>query len=392
MSKPRILIVEDENLVAIDIEEALISLNYNVIGIASTGQEALELVEERKPDLVLMDIHLGAGGMDGVDTSAKIREQHDTPVIFLTAFADKATLNRAKIVEPYGYVLKPFRYPELRTAIELALHKHAVDRERQALSAAAPTNGSAPLVPDFSKLVQSSTVPNKAMQATILNFLEKISPFSKLSAEILTSISAVCLIRSYKNHEMIFSEGAERETGFLVVSGRVAINKTSPGGKELIVELVGPGNLFGVLTLLDRSPFPFSARAQGETRLLWVPREFILHLSTHYPEISREMFERVLSRLRKAHDLARALAHDKVEVRIASALSAIVGTFGEDVADKNGVRQCELTRQELGELVGTTPETVSRILNRLEAEGVVDLSSTGIVRVLKQEGLTGLEG
>jgi two-component system, cell cycle sensor histidine kinase and response regulator CckA len=119
----RILVVEDEAIVAMDISVRLRALGYEVAGPASTGVEALELAEQTRPDLVLMDIML-RGGMDGVEAARRIREATGAPVVYLTAYADDSTLRRAKVAEPLGYLLKPFEERELRTTIETALYKH----------------------------------------------------------------------------------------------------------------------------------------------------------------------------------------------------------------------------------------------------------------------------
>lgn len=128
MEKPAIFIVEDEAIVANDLKETLLSLEYRVAGIAKSGELALETVKETRPDLVLMDIHL-AGEMDGVETAGKIHILYNIPVIYLTAYADKILLDRAKITEPYGYVIKPYDERELHSIIEMALYKHRVERE-----------------------------------------------------------------------------------------------------------------------------------------------------------------------------------------------------------------------------------------------------------------------
>lgn len=128
MTGSRILIVENEGIVALNIRTRLESLQYNVVAIATSSETALFQVEETRPDLVLMDIKL-KGQVDGVETARQIQQQFDIPVIYLTAYADDETLHRAKLTEPYGYILKPFETLELCTAIELALHKHRVDQQ-----------------------------------------------------------------------------------------------------------------------------------------------------------------------------------------------------------------------------------------------------------------------
>ncbi len=120
----RILVVEDEALIAFDIQSALIGLGYEVPTTAANSKEALRAVEALKPDLVLMDVHL-KGGDDGVVTAAAIQACRPTPVVFLSACSDDATVERAGGVEPYGYLLKPFNDRELRATVEIALRRHA---------------------------------------------------------------------------------------------------------------------------------------------------------------------------------------------------------------------------------------------------------------------------
>lgn len=128
-----IMVVEDEIVVAMEIEEKLQAIGYDVTSICSTGEEAILAVEEQKPDLVLMDIRLD-GEIDGIETAELIRKRHDLPVVYLTAYADDATLNRAKLTEPFGYLVKPFSQTELRTTIEVALYKHLQDSKAKEIA------------------------------------------------------------------------------------------------------------------------------------------------------------------------------------------------------------------------------------------------------------------
>ena len=128
MSKPNILVVEDESIVSKDIQHSLKKLGYNVVGAAATGEKALELVRLERPNIVLMDIML-KGEMNGIETAEIIRNELAIPVIFLTAYADESTLAKAKVTEPYGYIIKPFKEIDLHTSIEMAIYKHAKEQE-----------------------------------------------------------------------------------------------------------------------------------------------------------------------------------------------------------------------------------------------------------------------
>ncbi len=125
---PRILIVEDESIVRLDIQNSLILLGYDVVGAAQSGEDGIAKALELRPDIVLMDIIL-KGNMDGVTAAEEIRRRLDIPVIFLTACADDKTLQRAKITEPFAFLLKPFEERELHGHIEISLYKHAMDKK-----------------------------------------------------------------------------------------------------------------------------------------------------------------------------------------------------------------------------------------------------------------------
>jgi DNA-binding LytR/AlgR family response regulator len=121
-------VTEDESIVRKDIERSLKKLGYNVVGSADTGEKAIELAIKLKPDIALMDIML-KGELTGIDAATKIKEHIDIPIIFLTAYADESTLAKAKITEPHGYILKPFKEIDIHTSIEMAIHKHRKERE-----------------------------------------------------------------------------------------------------------------------------------------------------------------------------------------------------------------------------------------------------------------------
>jgi putative nucleotidyltransferase with HDIG domain len=130
MTTLRILLFEDEALIVRDIENKLKRMGHDFAGYAISGEAAVELVRQNQPDLVLMDIGL-RGEMDGITAAAQVRQDFDIPIIFLTAYTENETLQRAKTTEPYGYIVKPVDSRELSIAIELAAYKHAAEKDRQ---------------------------------------------------------------------------------------------------------------------------------------------------------------------------------------------------------------------------------------------------------------------
>ncbi|MBC7096130.1 MAG: response regulator, partial [Methanobacteriales archaeon] len=109
-----VMIVEDENIVAMDIKQRLEMLGYKVTATVATGEEAIELAEKTRPDVILMDIVL-KGEVDGIEAAEEIRRRFKIPIIYITAYSDKKTLERAKVTEPFGYIIKPFEDKELHS-------------------------------------------------------------------------------------------------------------------------------------------------------------------------------------------------------------------------------------------------------------------------------------
>ena len=128
---PEIMIVEDERILAADLEDRLEGMGYEVCARASSGEQAVALAAEKKPDLILMDIQL-EGGMDGIEAAAAIKGSQDLPIVYLSAFADQQMLERAKITEPFGYLVKPIKPRELRSTIEMVLYKADMERKLKA--------------------------------------------------------------------------------------------------------------------------------------------------------------------------------------------------------------------------------------------------------------------
>ena len=131
MPSERVLIVEDESVVQLHLKRVLGRLGYGVAGVASSRRAAVEIAAAERPDLVLMDIRLEDGD-DGVETAGEIRSQHEVPVVFLTAYADQATLDRVQAIEPAGYIVKPFTDEDLQATLSTALNKHKAVRRIQA--------------------------------------------------------------------------------------------------------------------------------------------------------------------------------------------------------------------------------------------------------------------
>ncbi|HSA87421.1 MAG TPA: response regulator, partial [Nitrospira sp.] len=127
MAKASILIVEDEAIVAADLADKLERAGYAIAGTVSRGEQAVRMVRQNRPDLILMDIRL-AGPLDGIEVAESLKTSTDVPVVFLSAHSDDQTIGRAGLTDPFGYILKPFEERDLKTQIEIALYRYRAER------------------------------------------------------------------------------------------------------------------------------------------------------------------------------------------------------------------------------------------------------------------------
>ncbi|MGB5874716.1 MAG: response regulator [Bacteroidota bacterium] len=185
-AKPRILIVEDGMIMAEDMRRRCEALGYRVAAIVATGEEALDIAEVVQPDLVLMDVRL-SGNIDGVEAARRMREELELPVVYVTAYSDDATLERAKRTGPFGYLLKPVSARELHTTIEMALYRHAAEqelRESHALSRALLEAS-----PDAVALtdIQGTVVSCNELYAGLVGCAGQSDAIGKLFTEVLST-------------------------------------------------------------------------------------------------------------------------------------------------------------------------------------------------------------
>jgi CheY-like chemotaxis protein len=139
--EPRVLIVEDETLIAEELRERLSRLGFSVIAAVDSAEEGIVIATRERPDLVLMDIRL-KGEKDGVQAAKEIRQQVDVPIVYLTAYSDRLTVDRAKATEHDGFILKPFLRRELQSTIEIAMQRHTIRAKQEIIEPAPRTTTS----------------------------------------------------------------------------------------------------------------------------------------------------------------------------------------------------------------------------------------------------------
>ncbi len=372
MGKLRILVAEDENLVALDICRSLERHGFSVEGPCATAEAAIQLTQERRPDVVVMDIML-RGPLDGIEAAARIRDTTGIPVLFLTAHADQQTVNRARIVEPDGYLIKPFDDAQLYAALQMVLYRcQSVERDE--------------LRPGPAQIEERT----KPVELDKTEFLNQQDFFASIDRFELSRFADVCSTVVLKPGELLV---ADRDEGglpaFIVQSGRIAMVEPSSEGKELICEIVPPGDLFGLISAMERRHEPLQARATRETTLLIIPKKTFLLLLESHSQLALRFTEYISERLRAAQSLARAIAYDDVFTRVTLTLRALLPRFGKPAANPDSF-SVDFSRQELASLTGTTVETVVRVLKSMERAGTVRLGQRNRIEISNVQALNDL--
>ena len=365
----KVLIVEDEAVVALDIAHELEAAGYDVAAQVSTGQDAIQKTEELKPDIVLLDITI-PGAIDGIQAAQEIGKRSNTPIIFVTAHSDEATLQRAKLTKPSGYVMKPFEPNELRANIEIALHRA---RSAQATVEELDEFEHFPESTEMAELLGPDQYKFEGIQA--------IGLFEEVPSRDLSDLARASVIQDVSAGEFLSMDGEKPQFGFVVLSGRLAVIKSTPHGKELTLDLLIPGDCSGILRALEPSELDTSIRGQTDAKLLAMPTPQLKSLADKYPGVYRRISAELMRRVRRTNDLALGLAHSRVESRIVAALLALAPRFGRPTSSEDQTR-IFLTRKELADLTGTTPETAIRVTKNLEREGLLDLTKPGVIKIL----------
>lgn len=372
----KVLIAEDEALVALDITHELESAGYDVVGQVSSGKAAVEKATELRPDVVLMDITM-PGEMDGIQAAEEIGRKLATPIIFVTAHSDEVTLQRAKLTRPSGYVMKPFEPNELRANIEIALHR---------AKTAIPEEETAELFPTPTEPLEGAAYGTDEYK---FEGVRAIGILDGIPARELNDLARTAVIQDINAGEFVSMDGEKPNFGFMVLSGRLAVVKSTPHGKELTLDLLIPGDCTGVLRALEPVELDTSIRGQTDAKLLAVPTSQLKSLADKYPIVYRKMANELMRRNRRTNDLALGLAHSRVESRIVATLLALAPRFGRPSTSEDQTR-IFLTRKELADLTGTTPETAIRVTKNLEREGLLDLTKPGVIKILSLQQLRGV--
>jgi CRP-like cAMP-binding protein len=194
--------------------------------------------------------------------------------------------------------------------------------------------------------------------------------FAGLPAKDLAALAAAARDVTYRTHDYVFHEGEPAVWFCLVKRGHVKILRHAKSGKDVVLELLGPGEAFGGVAVIERRPYPASAQVTEATVVTRIPQDLILALAERHPSMVREMAMLIGQRLRAAHESVTSLASDPVETRLAAALVRIAEREGVRMGDRLTL-PFQLTRRSLADMTGTTVETAIRVLGRWQREGLL---------------------
>lgn len=212
----------------------------------------------------------------------------------------------------------------------------------------------------------------------IVETLKKSEVFSSLKSEELDNISKYFDEVTFNNNDTIFNEGDPSDRFYLVGEGSVKIIKHTVMGKDIILEMMSPGDIFGGVAVLDKKPFPASAQAMESTIVISISRQNLLKIMEEYPILKLDIVKYFSNKLRDAHEMLKNIATERVERRIASLLLKLSEKVGVDAGQFRKI-EFPLTRQEISEMVGTTVETCIRTMSKFQKEGVIKSSDGRIL-------------
>lgn len=335
-----ILVIEDNQEVRENIAE-LLSLSGYEVRTAEHGKAGVAAVQEKKPDLILCDVMMPE--LDGFGVLRVLGQNPltmDIPFIFLTAKAEKEDFRKGMGLGADDYVTKPFDDVELLDIIEVRLKK--AERIKQQF--------------DGSK------------ESLDMFFAEA------RAAKELSKLSEDRVTRVFKKKEYIYSEGQHPNWIFFISSGKVKLFRTNDYGKELIVSILGPGEFFGYLPVIQQTPYNESATAMEDCDLVLIPKQDFFLMLTQKRDFTVQFIKMLANNVSENEKQLIKLAYDSVRKRVATALTILYDKYTEDPQHRFSI-----LREDLASLAGTAKETVIRTLSDFKAEHLIDIDDGEII-------------
>jgi CRP-like cAMP-binding protein len=344
----KILVIEDNFEVRENLAEILEISDYAVV-TAGDGIQGVETALKEHPDLILCDVMMPR--LDGFGVLRILSQKpatSDIPFIFLTAKSDKEDFRLGMNLGADDYITKPFEHKELLDAIDIRLKKS----ER------------------LEKLFEQNPLENKTLldEARGQKELEKLAQAKE--------------IRRYRNRDYLFSEGDSPKYLFYVVCGKVKAYRTNEFGKDYITEIYKKGDFLGFHPLINGVSYHESAAVMEDTEICLIPKDDFFELLSGSPDFTARFIKLLSKNITEKEEELLRLAYNSTRKRVADALIKLHHKFNE-----TGSHPISILRDDLASMVGTTKESVSRMLTDFKSENLIDVDSHGAITVLKEQDL-----
>lgn len=344
-----LLLIEDDEVIRENTAEILELANYEVV-TADNGKTGVARALEVKPDLVLCDIMMPE--LDGYGVLYLLSKNPETsgiPFIFLTAKAEQSDIRKGMALGADDYLTKPFEEMDLLNAIEGRLKRSAVFRK------------------DFSSDLEG-----------VSEFLDSARGLAELQ-----ELSQDRKVRRYSKKDVIYFEGDRPNVLYFLNSGKVKLYKLNNDGKEYITGLVGAGEFFGYMPILQDTPSSEFAAALEDCEVVRIPRDDFMALVQRNRDVAARFIKMISNNLLEREEQLLSLAYDSVRKRVANALLNLRQRYGKEAGDTFRI---DISRYDLAGMAGTASESVIRTLSDFKEDGLI--SSQGkTISVLDAEGL-----
>lgn len=340
----KILLVEDNVEMRENTAEILELSNYEVI-TAANGKEGVEAAKKEYPDLIICDIMMPElDGYGVLRVLSKLPNTANIPFIFLTAKTEKEDFRKGMRMGADDYLTKPFDDVELLDAIELRLKKHSIAKKE--------------FSPDLAGLNE---------------FIDDARGLNELN-----QLSSDRSVKKFKKKEVIFYESNLPHGLFFINSGKVKTYKTNNDGKEYITGLFKAGDFIGYMALLEDTNYTESAMAMEESEICMIPKQDFFKLINSNRDVSNRFIKMMSNNLIEIEERLLKLAYNSVRKRVAEALIFLKDKFEED---KDGNFNMSISREDLANIVGTSPESVIRTLSDFKEEGLIEIKASNITLI-----------
>jgi CheY-like chemotaxis protein/CRP-like cAMP-binding protein len=370
-----ILVVEDEQLIALDIQRCLEKNGHRVVASVRNGIDAIRAIAEFTPDVAILDILL-EGDLDGIDTAILLHEHWDTPVIFVTAHGDEETVKRAQAAQPSTFLVKPFKDQDLLAAVTTATYRNE-HRSKVNRIPSGQFNRPPSLTSDKSHLLGN--------ELRKIGFFTSVPIFKGLAHEDIELLARGSEVVTYAAGITLPSY-VDGERPFIVANGRLGLTACLSKDRQIILAIIPPLDSLGLFNAVAEKDRETRIRVLRHSTLVMLPKTQFITVLDHDRNFSRRLSQDIIFRLNEAYRRIRFFLSEDTEERIYTLLRSLLSLFPSATAS-NGNLILDVTRKEIAELAGVSLEAAVQALKNLEKEQLISLSNRRFIEICNPQRL-----